>query len=80
MPPLTPGTNKKVAELLKASFETWEKEVQNRNITKGKLNNLTENGNLIFEGRNNGLEQRFQPRFTLLDAWMCVYTLYDYFV
>lgn len=36
MPPLTPGTNKKLAEVLKASFETWEKEAQNRNITKGK--------------------------------------------
>lgn len=36
MPPLTPGTNKKLAEVLKASFETWDKEAQSRNITKGK--------------------------------------------
>lgn len=35
MPPLTPGTNKKLAEVLKASFASWEKEAQNRNITKG---------------------------------------------
>ncbi|CAD7091054.1 unnamed protein product [Hermetia illucens] len=34
MPPLTPGTNKKLAEVLKASFASWEKEVQNCNITK----------------------------------------------
>ncbi|XP_055700205.1 ETS-like protein pointed isoform X1 [Phlebotomus papatasi] len=34
MPPLTPGTNKKLSEALKASFSSWEKEVQNRNITK----------------------------------------------
>ncbi|XP_055324071.1 ETS-like protein pointed isoform X2 [Sitodiplosis mosellana] len=34
MPPLTPGTNKKLAEVLKASFASWEKEAQNRNITK----------------------------------------------
>lgn len=37
MPPLTPGTNKKLTEVLKASFASWEKEVQNCNITKGKL-------------------------------------------
>lgn len=37
MPPLTPGTNKKMSEVLKASFASWEKEVQDRNITKGKL-------------------------------------------
>lgn len=37
MPPLTPGTNKKLTEVLKASFASWEKEVQYRNITKGKL-------------------------------------------
>lgn len=35
MPPLTPGTNKKLTEVLKASFASWEKEVQNCNITKG---------------------------------------------
>lgn len=40
MPPLTPGTNKKLAEVLKASFASWEKEAQNRNITKGKLNSI----------------------------------------
>lgn len=40
MPPLTPGTNKKLAEVLKASFASWEKEAQNRNITKGKQNLL----------------------------------------
>ncbi|EDV94362.1 GH20724 [Drosophila grimshawi] len=34
MPPLTPGTNRKVNEVLKASFASWEKEVQNFNITK----------------------------------------------
>lgn len=34
IPPFTPGTNKKVAEVLKASFASWEKEVQNCNITK----------------------------------------------
>ncbi|XP_037809999.1 ETS-like protein pointed isoform X3 [Lucilia sericata] len=34
IPPLTPGTNRKVAEVLKASFASWEKEVQNCNITK----------------------------------------------
>lgn len=37
MPPLTPGTNKKLTEVLKASFASWEKEVQFRNITKGKF-------------------------------------------
>ncbi|XP_055378136.1 ETS-like protein pointed [Condylostylus longicornis] len=34
MPPLTPGTNKKLAEVLKASFASWEKVVQKCNITK----------------------------------------------
>lgn len=37
MPPLTPGTNKKLTEVLKASFASWEKETQNCNITKGKF-------------------------------------------
>lgn len=37
MPPLTPGTNKKLAEVLKASFASWEKEVQKYNITKGEF-------------------------------------------
>lgn len=45
MPPLTPGTNKKLAEVLKASFASWEKEAQNRNITKGKWN---EHSNFVF--------------------------------
>lgn len=35
MPPLTPGTNKKLTEVLKASFASWEKEAQNCNTTKG---------------------------------------------
>lgn len=38
MPPLTPGTNKKLTEVLKASFASWEKEVQNCNTRKGKQN------------------------------------------
>lgn len=37
MPPLTPGTNKKLTEVLKASFASWEKEAQHCNITKGKF-------------------------------------------
>lgn len=36
VPPLTPGTNKKCSDILKASFVSWEKEAQSRNITKGK--------------------------------------------
>lgn len=40
VPPLTPGTNKKLAEVLKGSFEPWKKEAQSRNITKGKLNSI----------------------------------------
>lgn len=35
MPPLTPGTDKRLTECLKASFASWEKEVKNCNITKG---------------------------------------------
>lgn len=42
MPPLTPGTNKKLTEVLNASFASWEKEVQSYKITKGKCR-----GNLI---------------------------------
>uniref|UniRef100_A0A1I8P8Z4 PNT domain-containing protein n=1 Tax=Stomoxys calcitrans TaxID=35570 RepID=A0A1I8P8Z4_STOCA len=34
IPPLTPGTNRKVTEVLKASFASWEKEAQKCNITK----------------------------------------------
>lgn len=41
MPPLTPGTNKKLTEVLKASFASWEKEVQNCNITKGMCDCLS---------------------------------------
>lgn len=37
MPPLTPGTNKKLTEVLNASFASWEKEVQSYKITKGKF-------------------------------------------
>ncbi|KAL1514097.1 hypothetical protein ABEB36_003416 [Hypothenemus hampei] len=34
VPPLTPGTNKTMAEALKASFASWEKEQLKLNITK----------------------------------------------
>ncbi|XP_058812230.1 ETS-like protein pointed isoform X2 [Topomyia yanbarensis] len=34
MPPLTPGTNKKLTEVLYASFASWEKVVQSYKITK----------------------------------------------
>ncbi|XP_037085362.1 ETS-like protein pointed [Pollicipes pollicipes] len=34
VPPLTPGTNKKIAEALMASFENWNKEQEKRNIPK----------------------------------------------
>ncbi|XP_044728556.1 ETS-like protein pointed isoform X2 [Chrysoperla carnea] len=34
VPPLTPGTNKKMTEALKASFASWEKEQVRLNITK----------------------------------------------
>lgn len=44
LPPLTPGTSKKCTEVLKASFASWEKEVQNCNTTKGNLI-LTNNKN-----------------------------------
>nr|CAI5824857.1 unnamed protein product [Callosobruchus analis] len=36
VPPLTPGTNKTMAEALKASFASWEKEQLRLNITKAK--------------------------------------------
>lgn len=36
VPPLTPGTNKKMTEALKASFASWEKEQIRLNITKGQ--------------------------------------------
>ncbi|KAJ8897700.1 hypothetical protein PR048_003050 [Dryococelus australis] len=35
VPPLTPGTNKKMTEALKASFASWEKEQLRLNIVKG---------------------------------------------
>ena len=35
--PLTPGTNKKMTEALKASFASWEKEQIRLNITKGEI-------------------------------------------
>ncbi|KAF4531715.1 hypothetical protein B566_EDAN009345 [Ephemera danica] len=35
VPPLTPGTNKKMTEALKASFASWEKEQLRLNIPKG---------------------------------------------
>lgn len=37
VPPLTPGTNKKMTEALEASFASWEKERLRLNITKGQL-------------------------------------------
>lgn len=40
VPPLTPGTNKTMAEALKASFASWEKEQVRLNITKGTLKYL----------------------------------------
>ena len=41
VPPLTPGTNKKMTEALKASFASWEKDQINRNIPKGECAVLT---------------------------------------
>jgi hypothetical protein len=37
VPPLTPGTNKKMTEALKASFASWEKEQVRLLIPKGAL-------------------------------------------
>lgn len=37
VPPLTPGTNKKMTEALEASFASWEKERLRLNITKGRF-------------------------------------------
>ncbi|KAF0291421.1 Protein C-ets-2 [Amphibalanus amphitrite] len=34
VPPLTPGTNKKIADALMASFDNWNKEQERRNIPK----------------------------------------------
>lgn len=36
VPPLTPGTNKKMTEALKASYATWDKELSRHNIPRGK--------------------------------------------
>ena len=41
VPPLTPGTNKKMTEALKASFASWEKEQLRLNIVKGRFVILT---------------------------------------
>jgi hypothetical protein len=41
VPPLTPGTNKRMTEALKASFASWEKEQLRLNIVKGKVMILT---------------------------------------
>lgn len=36
VPPLTPGTNQKMAQAISASFSSWEKEREQFNITEGK--------------------------------------------
>lgn len=36
VPPLTPGTNKKMTEALKASYATWDKELPRHNIPRGR--------------------------------------------
>lgn len=36
VPPLTPGTNKKMAEALKATFASWEKEQLRLGVPKGE--------------------------------------------
>jgi c-ets proto-oncogene protein len=38
MPPLTPGTNKKMNEALKASYASWDKEREAVDVPKGKRN------------------------------------------
>lgn len=61
MPPLTPGTNKKLTEVLKASFASWEKEVQHRNITKGKCRRIRSSifcETIEFVGFNNATEEQ----------------------
>jgi len=40
VPPLTPGTNKKMTEALKASFASWEKEQERLGIPKGQSNSI----------------------------------------
>lgn len=35
VPPLTPGTNQKMAQALTASFSSWEKERDKLNIPQG---------------------------------------------
>jgi len=47
VPPLTPGTNKKMTEALKASFASWEKEIVRNNIPKGKQKRVFLNVNFI---------------------------------
>jgi hypothetical protein len=37
VPPLTPGTNKKMTEALKGTFASWEKEQNRHNIPKGNF-------------------------------------------
>lgn len=41
VPPLTPGTNKKMAEALKATFASWEKEQLRLGVPKGNNSLLT---------------------------------------
>lgn len=49
VPPLTPGTNKKMTEALKASFASWEKEQLRLNIVKGAFVILTVTFRMICE-------------------------------
>ncbi|OWR43066.1 hypothetical protein KGM_202300 [Danaus plexippus plexippus] len=42
VPPLTPGTNKKMAEALKATFASWEKEQLRLGVPKvGRMTHVT---------------------------------------
>lgn len=50
VPPLTPGTNKKMTEALKASFASWEKEQERLGIPKGETQ------------RENGRSSKLPPR------------------
>lgn len=67
MPPLTPGTNKKLTEVLKASFASWEKEAQNCNTTKGKTFTNSFNIKIVLKTVTNILDspenrnQNFNP-------------------
>ena len=47
VPPLTPGTNKKMTEALKASFASWEKEQERLGIPKGQSYSLKLNYVLV---------------------------------